>query len=101
MRQRGREPHKHEVEPRAYLRRVQNVLPGLVSRTKVIRFLGEDWKSATKISKESGLSYKVVTYHLRLMENEKIVNHKSKRPKLWSLTGLGQQRIIEPSIHKR
>jgi predicted transcriptional regulator len=101
MRQRGGKLQKHEAEPRAYLRKVQNILPGVMSRTKVIRILGENWKSATKISKETGLSYKVVTYHLRLMENEKIVNHKSKRPKLWSLTGLGQQRIIEPSIHKR
>lgn len=101
MRQRARRLHETEVEPRAYLREIQNVLPGVISRTRVIRTLGDDWKSATKMSKETGLSYKVVTYHLHLMENEKVVTHRSKRPKLWGLTGLGQQRIIEAGIHKR
>jgi predicted transcriptional regulator len=72
-----------------------------MSRTKVIRFLEGEWKSATKISKETKLSYKVVTYHLHLMEKERIVTSKSKRPKLWGLTGLGQQRIIEPTTRKK
>lgn len=100
MTQRARKLHETETEPRAYLRAIQNVLPGVISRTKVIRTLGDDWKSASKISKETGLSYKVVTHHLRLMENENVVAHRSKRPKLWGLTGLGQQRIMEPSITK-
>jgi DNA-binding transcriptional ArsR family regulator len=101
LRQRTRKLHETEVEPRAYLRTIQNVHPGLISRTRVIRALGDDWMSATKISKETGLSYKVVTYHMRLMENENVVTHRSQRPKLWGLTGLGQQRIIEPGNHKK
>jgi predicted transcriptional regulator len=85
---------KTDLEPRAYLREIQNVLPGLFSRTRIIRVLRKDWKSAGKISKETGLSYKVVNYHLHLMENEKIVARRSGRPRVWNLTGLGQQRII-------
>lgn len=85
---------KLETEPRAYLRTIQNVLPGVMSRTRVIRALRADWKSASKVSKEAGLSYKVVNYHLHLMENEKIVSRRSGRPRVWHLTGLGQQRII-------
>lgn len=94
MRQRGGKPRKTDVEPRAYLRAIQNVLPGVMSRTKVIRVLRDDWKSAGKVSRETGLSYKVVNYHLHLMENEKIVARRSGRPRVWHLTGLGQQRII-------
>ena len=100
MRHQGGKLQKPEVDARAYLRTIQNVLPGIISRTKVIRFLEGDWKSATKISKETGLSYKVVTYHLHLMEKERIVTTKGKRPKLWELTGFGQQRIMEPSTRK-
>jgi predicted transcriptional regulator len=100
VRQRGGKLKKPEIDARAYLRTIQNVLPGVISRTKVIRFLDGDWKSATKISKETGLSYKVVTYHLHLMEKERIVISKSKRPKLWELTGFGQQRIIELNTRK-
>jgi hypothetical protein len=101
VKQKARKLHETEAEPRAYLRTIQNVHPGVISRTRVIRALGDNWKSATRISKETGLSYKVVTYHMRLMENEKVVAHKSRRPKLWGLTGLGQQRIIEPNTHKK
>ena len=101
VRQSARRSHEIEAEPRAYLRAIQNVKRGIISRTKLIRVLGVDWKSATKISKQTGLSYKVVTYHLRLMENEKVVAHRSKLPKLWGLTGLGQQRIVEPSNHQK
>lgn len=98
MRRRGGKPRKDDAEPRAYLRTIQNVLPGVMSRTKVIRILRDDWKSAGKISKETGLSYKVVNYHLHLMEKEKIVTRRSGRPRVWHLTGLGQQRIISDHL---
>jgi predicted transcriptional regulator len=100
VRHRGGKLREPEVDARAYLRTILNVLPGIISRTKIIRFLEGDWKSATKISRETGLSYKVVTYHLHLMEKERIVTSKGKRPKLWELTGFGQQRIMEPSTRK-
>lgn len=93
VRRQARKIEKPEAEPRAYLRRILNVLPGVISRTKVIRTLERGWKSASKISKEASLSYNVVNYHLHLMENEKIVTRKSGRPRLWQLSGLGQQRI--------
>ena len=87
-------PQRTDLEPRAYLRAIQNVLPGVKSRTRVIRVLRDDWKSAGRISRDTGLSYKVVNYHLHLMENERIVARRSGRPRVWHLTGLGQQRII-------
>ena len=94
MRHRGGKPQRTDLEPRAYLRMIQNVLPGVKSRTKVIRVLRNDWKSAGRIARDTDLSYKVVNYHLHLMENERIVAHRSGRPRVWHLTGVGQQRII-------
>nr|MDO8135766.1 winged helix-turn-helix domain-containing protein [Candidatus Njordarchaeum guaymaensis] len=94
MSSKGREPRGFDLEPRAYLRRIQNVLPGLRTRTKIIRALKDATKPARRTSNETGLSYKVVIYHLNTMENEKIVTHKGKRPKVWRLTGLGQQKIM-------
>nr|MDO8098204.1 hypothetical protein [Candidatus Njordarchaeota archaeon] len=94
MSSRGRERRELDLEPGAYLRRIQNVLPGLRSRTKIIRDLKDATKAAKRISNETGLSYKVVIYHLNLMENEKTATHKGKRPKIWRLTGLGQQKIM-------
>jgi predicted transcriptional regulator len=83
-----------DLEPGAYLRKIQNVLPGLTTRTKIIRTLKSTMKPARKISDETGLSYRVVIHHLNLMENEKTATHKGKRPKSWRLTGLGQQKIM-------
>jgi len=91
---RRRERREFDLEPRAYLRSIQNVLPGLKTRTKIIRALKDIMKPARRISSETGLSYRVVIYHLNLMGNENMVTHKGKRPKTWRLTGLGQQKIM-------
>jgi len=91
---RRRERRGFDLEPGAYLRKIQNVLPGLRTRTKIIRDLRDTTKPAKTISNETGLSYKVVIHHLNLMENEKTATHKGKRPKAWRLTGLGQQKIM-------
>ena len=37
--------------------------------------------------------YGVVIHHLKLLETEKIVERKGKRPHVWLLTGLGQKRL--------
>jgi len=46
------------------------------------------------IVNSSGLNYRVVVYHLRLLEAEHVVLRKGgKRPFIWELTGVGQQRL--------
>jgi len=46
------------------------------------------------IVSSSGLNYRVVVYHLRLLETEHVVLRKGgKRPFVWELTGVGQQRL--------
>lgn len=93
MSRRGKQRRESALEPRAYLREIQNILPGLQTRTKIIKAMKDTLKPARKISDETGLSYKVVNHHLQLMANENTVLRKGKRPRRWQLTGLGQQRI--------
>jgi len=43
----------------------------------------------------SGLSYRVVVHHLRLLEEESVVLKKGgKKPYVWQSTGVGQQRLV-------
>lgn len=55
----------------------------------------EQQTSETKaIVTSSGLNYRVVVYHLRLLEAEHVVLRKGvKKPFVWELTGVGQQRL--------
>jgi predicted transcriptional regulator len=57
----------------------------------------KDQASSIKgIGHVSGLKYAVVLYHLRLLEEEKVIQRNNqKKPYLWSLTGLGQKRLTE------
>jgi len=48
---------------------------------------------ASKIAKESKLSYNVVMYHLRLLKNEGTVERHGLRRYVWLPTGLGQTRL--------
>jgi predicted transcriptional regulator len=43
--------------------------------------------------KEAGMHYGVVMHHLKLLEAEGIVERKGNKPRVWSLTGLGQKRL--------
>jgi hypothetical protein len=46
----------------------------------------------------SQLKYNVVVHHLRLLEAEKVVVKKAdKKPYVWQLTGVGQQRLVHSS----
>ncbi|MDI9578488.1 MAG: helix-turn-helix transcriptional regulator [Candidatus Bathyarchaeota archaeon] len=49
--------------------------------------------SASELSKQTALSYSVVMYHLRLLKNEGIVEHKGSKRYFWLITGLGQKRL--------
>jgi len=44
------------------------------------------------------LKYNVVVHHLRLLEAERVVVKKGgKKPYVWQLTGVGQQRLVRSS----
>jgi len=69
---------------------------GLIARTKILEAVKRQSYSIRDIGQTSGLKYAVISYHLRLLEKEKVIQRKGeKRPYLWSLTGLGQKRLTE------
>lgn len=80
--------------PNAYLTGIRNVKLGLKARTKILETLETDSFTARNIAKETSLHYSVVLYHLKLLEKEGIVQRKGNRPYMWSVTGLGQKRLI-------
>jgi predicted transcriptional regulator len=84
---------KETMHPNAYLKNIRNVHSGLVDRTKILALLERQGFNASKIAKESALSYGVVMYHLRLLKNEGTVERKGNRRYVWLATGLGQKRL--------
>jgi len=87
--------------PKAFLSLKRNVQPGLSARTQIISVLEKRACDAKKISKETGLSYASVLYHLHLLEAENILSHRGRRSYVWQLTGAGQQRLIGGKEAKR
>jgi predicted transcriptional regulator len=87
--------------PKAFLTLKRNIQPGLLARTQIISVLEKRACDAKKISKETGLSYAVVLYHLHLLEAENILNRRGKQSYVWHLTGAGQQRLIGGKEAKR
>ena len=81
--------------PNAFLSIKNNIQPGLSARTQIISILETKISTAKKISQQTGLSYKVVLYHLHLLEIEMIVSHRGRRRYIWGLTGIGQQRLLK------
>jgi predicted transcriptional regulator len=92
---------KIAYHPKAFLTLKRNIQPGLSARTQIISVLENRICVAKTISKETGLSYKTVLYHLHLLEAENILNHRGKRSYIWQLTGAGQQRLIAGKEAKR
>jgi len=76
--------------PKAFLTLKRNVQPGLSARTQIISVLEKRTCVAKNISKETGLSYKTVLYHLHLLEAENILSRRGRRSYVWQLTGAGQ-----------
>jgi len=66
---------------------------GLVARTKILSVLEASVSTICKISKDVGLSYSSVLYHLHLHEAENILRHMRSRYYIWELTGAGQQTL--------
>lgn len=84
---------KETMHPNAYLKNIRNVHSGLVARTKILALLETRGFNASKIAKESALSYGVVMHHLRLLKNEGTVERKGSGRYVWLATGLGQKRL--------
>ena len=72
---------------------MRNVRSGLKARTKILVLLDTLCFDASKIAKETALSYGVVMHHLRLLKNEGTVERKGDRRYVWLSTGLGQKRL--------
>lgn len=85
---------KESFHPKAFLSTKRNVKLGLTARTRIIQALENKNANAKGISDLTGLSYKVVFHHLRLLEIEGVVNRKGVKPFVWELTGVGQQRLV-------
>jgi len=87
-------PRPHALHPKAYLTSKRNVRAGLVSRTKILLALEKQGMRAGDIAKEAALSYECVTYHLKAMRKEHLVDKITKtKPFMWRLTPFGQQRL--------
>lgn len=85
---------KRVFHPRAFLSRKRNVKRGLSARTRILQVLEKQESDTKNIMGLSGLHYSVVVHHLCLLEAERVVVRKGeKRPFVWRLTGVGQQRL--------
>ncbi len=82
------------LHPKAYLTSKRNIKPGLISRTKILLVLEGGRKTARNITQEAGLSYQCVTYHLKTMKKDRLIDRLTKtKPFTWQLTPFGQQKL--------
>jgi len=87
-------PKAPAFHPKAYLTSKRNVKAGLISRSKILVVLERERKSASAIAKEASLSYECVTYHLKALKKERLVDTLTKtKPFTWALTPFGQQKL--------
>jgi len=81
----------------AILRKKRNTQKGLLMRNRILKFLFEHKDkqfTIAEIAEKNGLTYAIVSYHLRSMLEENVVTReKLVRYSLWQITGLGQQTI--------
>ena len=82
--------------PNAYLECRRNVIGGLEARTRILNALDDRGKLTVKeLAEVVALSSYVSRHHLRLLEAERIVKRRGKRPYTWRITGKGQKRLIQ------
>jgi predicted transcriptional regulator len=87
-------PEAPAFHPKAYLTSKRNVKAGLLSRSKILVVLERERKTASAIAKEASLSYECVTYHLKTLKKERLVDKLTKaKPFTWELTPFGQQKL--------
>jgi len=88
---------REAYHPNAYLSTIKNIKRGLQARTRILNVLERLSVEAKAIAKETGMPYGVVMHHLRLLEAEEVVQRKGNKPHIWTLTGLGQKRLVNSS----
>jgi predicted transcriptional regulator len=87
---------KIAYNPKAYLAQKRNVRLGLVARSKILQVVEKQALPIAIIRDATGLKYAVILHHLRLLEEEKVVQREGKKgPYAWALTGAGQRRLVE------
>jgi len=86
---------KETYHPKAYLSHIRNIKRGLMSRTQILAVLERGHAEAKIIAKEAGMRYSVVMHHLKLLRAEGIVDQRGSRPVVWTLTGIGQKRLVD------
>jgi len=90
---------KASFHPKAFLSQKRNVKLGLTARTRIILALEKAASSIRSVADTTGLNYEIVLHHLHLLEAERVVIRKGKRPFLWELTGVGQLRLSNLKAH--
>ena len=85
---------REAYHPNAYLENVKNIKLGLTARTKLLNVLEKFSNDAGTLAKEAEITYGVAMHHLKLLRAENIVDRKQSRPYIWTLTGMGQKRLI-------
>jgi predicted transcriptional regulator len=87
---------KIAYNPNAYLTQKRNVRLGLIARSKILQVVEKQAVPISVIRDSTGLKYAVVLYHLKLLEEEEVVQRRGgKKPYAWALTGVGQKRLVE------
>ena len=85
---------REAYHPNAYLSNIKNNRLGLQARTRILNVLERLSVDAKTIAKEAEMHYGVVMHHLRLLKAEAIVERKLGKPYIWTVTGLGQKRLV-------
>jgi predicted transcriptional regulator len=85
---------KEIYHPNAYLNNIRNLRLGLRARTKILNALEKGEKNAKAIAEEAAVPYGVAMHHLKLLLAEGIVRRRGNRPYLWTVTGVGQKRLV-------
>lgn len=89
---------KGTYHPNAYLSKRRNVKLGLKARTQILTILEKASVDARTIAEKTNRHYRIVMYHLKLLKAEEIVERKGdKKPTAWTLTGVGQKRLLNSS----
>lgn len=88
---------KEIYHPKAYLSNTKNIKLGLKARTRILNVLEKRSADSKIIASEAEMHYRVVVHHLRLLSSEEIVEWKGRKPHVWTLTGLGQKRLVSSS----
>jgi predicted ArsR family transcriptional regulator len=73
---------------------IRNTKLGLRARTRLLNILENTAGNARSLAEKAGLHYTVAMHHLKLLENEGIVQRGKRKAYVWSLTGMGQKRLI-------